>query len=159
MARNGVQFNMWLSQEEKAKIQEKANKAGISMSEYIRRCALSRKIPQYGDVAVLREISAELGKIGSNLNQIAHHLNAGGSVYSVYYDLQEVIKDWNDMRFRMLKQVEDVCCGKYHYRYYSAAVEYLTCKFDEHTMKPLEDTKGRMIMRDNFLYRGYQLRG
>ena len=42
--------------------------------------------------------------------------NAGGSVYSVYYDLQEVIKDWNDMRFRMLKQVEDVCCGKYHYR-------------------------------------------
>ena len=40
-------------------------------------------------------------------------------------------------------------------RYYSAAVEYLTCKFDEHTMKPLEDTKGRMIMRDNFLYRGY----
>jgi predicted DNA-binding protein len=116
MARNGVQFNMWLSQEEKAKIQEKANKAGISMSEYIRRCALGRKIPQYGDVAVLREISAELGKIGSNLNQIAHHLNAGGSVYSVYYDLQEVIKDWNDMRFRMLKQVEDVCCGKYHHR-------------------------------------------
>ena len=91
MARNGVQFNMWLSEEEKARIQEKANKAGISMSEYIRRCALSRKIPQYGDVAVLREISAELGKIGSNLNQIAHHLNAGGSVYSVYYDLQEVI--------------------------------------------------------------------
>lgn len=44
-------------------------------------------------------------------------------------------------------------------RYYSAAVEYLTCNFDEHTMKPLEDTKGRMIMRDNFLYRGYQLRG
>lgn len=116
MARNGVQFNMWLSQEEKVKIQEKANKAGISMSEYIRRCALGRKIPQYGDVAVLREISAELGKIGSNLNQIAHHLNAGGSVYSVYYDLQEVIKDWNDMRFRMLKQVEDVCCGKYHHR-------------------------------------------
>lgn len=86
------------------------------MSEYIRRCALGRKIPQYGDVAVLRDISAELGKIGSNLNQIAHHLNAGGSVYSVYYDLQEVIKDWNDMHFRILKQVEDVCCGKYHYR-------------------------------------------
>ena len=36
MARNGVQFNMWLSEEEKARIQEKANKAGISMSEYIR---------------------------------------------------------------------------------------------------------------------------
>ena len=28
MARNGVQFNMWLSQEEKAKIQEKANRFG-----------------------------------------------------------------------------------------------------------------------------------
>ena len=39
-------------------------------------------------------------------------------------------------------------------RYYSAAVEYFTCKFDEHTMKPLEDAKGRMIMRDNFLIEG-----
>ena len=39
-------------------------------------------------------------------------------------------------------------------RYYSAAVEYLTCKFDEHTMKPLVDDKGRMIMRDNFLIEG-----
>ena len=39
-------------------------------------------------------------------------------------------------------------------RYYSAAVEYLACKFDEHTMKPLVDTKGRMIMRDNFLIEG-----
>ena len=39
-------------------------------------------------------------------------------------------------------------------RYYSAAVEYLTCKFDEHTMKPLENSKGRMIMRDNFLIEG-----
>lgn len=39
-------------------------------------------------------------------------------------------------------------------RYYSAAVEYLACKFDEHTMKPLEDAKGRMIMRDNFLIEG-----
>lgn len=39
-------------------------------------------------------------------------------------------------------------------RYYSAAVEYLTCKFDENTMKPLEDAKGRMITRDNFLIEG-----
>lgn len=39
-------------------------------------------------------------------------------------------------------------------RYYSAAVEYFACKFDEHTMKPLVDTKGRMIMRDNFLIEG-----
>lgn len=39
-------------------------------------------------------------------------------------------------------------------RYYSAAVEYLTCKFDEHTMKPLEDAKGRIMMRENFLIEG-----
>ena len=39
-------------------------------------------------------------------------------------------------------------------RYYSAAVEYLTCKFDEHTMKPLVDAKGRIIMRDDFLIEG-----
>lgn len=39
-------------------------------------------------------------------------------------------------------------------RYYSAAVEYLTCKFDEHTMKPLVDAEGRTMMRDNFLIEG-----
>ena len=39
-------------------------------------------------------------------------------------------------------------------RYYSAAVEYLTCKFDENTMKPLVDAKGRIMMRDNFLIEG-----
>lgn len=39
-------------------------------------------------------------------------------------------------------------------RYYSAAVEYLTCKFDEHTMKPLVDAKERMMMRDNYLIEG-----
>lgn len=116
MARNGVQFNMWLSEEEKARIQEKANKAGISMSEYIRRCALSRKIPQYGDVAVLREISAELGKNWFQFESDSTSSECRRQCLSVYYDLQEVIKDWNDMRFRMLKQVEDVCCGKYHYR-------------------------------------------
>ena len=39
-------------------------------------------------------------------------------------------------------------------RYYSAAVEYLTCKFDEHTMKPLVDDKGRIMLRDSFLIEG-----
>lgn len=39
-------------------------------------------------------------------------------------------------------------------RYYSAAVEYLTCKFDEYTMKPLVDDKGRIMMRDSFLIEG-----
>ncbi len=79
------------------------------------RCALGRKIPQYGDVAVLRKFRLSLVRLVQSKSD-THHLNAGGSVYSVYYDLQEVIKDWNDMRFRMLKQVEDVCCGKYHHR-------------------------------------------
>ena len=109
-------MSLRISAEDKEQIEEKERKNGLTTSEYIRRCALGRKLPCYGDTSLLKEYSMQLGKIGSNLNQIAHHLNAGGSVYSVYYDLQEVIKDWNDMRFRMLKQVEDVCCGKYHHR-------------------------------------------
>lgn len=31
-------------------------------------------------------------------------------------DLLTLDDIYNIMRFRMLKQVEDVCCGKYHYR-------------------------------------------
>ena len=36
-------------------------------------------------------------------------------------------------------------------RFYSDAVEYLTCKFDEYTNKPILDEKGRVQERDSYL--------
>lgn len=39
-------------------------------------------------------------------------------------------------------------------RFYSDAVEYLTCKFDEYTNKPILDEKGRVQERDSYLIEG-----
>ena len=75
---NMVLMSMRISAEDKEQIEEKARKTGLSTSEYIRRCALGRKLPCYGDTGLLKEYSVQLGKIGSNLNQIAKHLNGGG---------------------------------------------------------------------------------
>lgn len=39
-------------------------------------------------------------------------------------------------------------------RFYSSAVEYLTCQFDEYTNKPVLDEKGRIKERENYLITG-----
>lgn len=39
-------------------------------------------------------------------------------------------------------------------RFYSDAVEYLTCKFDDYTNKPILDEKGRIQERDSYLIEG-----
>lgn len=39
-------------------------------------------------------------------------------------------------------------------RFYSSAVEYLTCQFDEYTNKPILDEKGRIQERENYLISG-----
>ncbi|MBQ8260938.1 MAG: relaxase/mobilization nuclease domain-containing protein [Lachnospiraceae bacterium] len=39
-------------------------------------------------------------------------------------------------------------------RFYSDAVEYLTCQFDEYTNKPVLDEKGRIMERENYLIAG-----
>ena len=79
---NKVLMSLRISAEDKEQIEEKARKTGLTTSEYIRRCALGRKLPCYGDTSLLKEYSMQLGKIGSNLNQIAKHLNSGVSYYS-----------------------------------------------------------------------------
>ena len=55
----------------------------ISRSEYLRKLLLEKKINHQIEVVAdmndLRKLVSEYGKIGSNLNQIAKHLNSGGS--------------------------------------------------------------------------------
>jgi len=66
---------------EYAALTEKAQEAALSVNACIRACALgtsgprARRAPHVNAVA-LGEATAELNKVGSNLNQIAHALNA-----------------------------------------------------------------------------------
>jgi hypothetical protein len=65
-------------------IDENARTAGMSRGSYLRACALgspgprARRAPHINAEA-LAYATAALNKVGSNLNQIAHVLNAGGS--------------------------------------------------------------------------------
>ena len=105
-------INIKARAEDKELIEEKARKTGLTTSEYMRRCALGRKLPCYGDTGLLREYSMQFGKIGSNLNQIAKHLNGGGDFYSIYYEVKETIREVIDLKFKILPALEDVACGK-----------------------------------------------
>ena len=71
-----------LSDEEHAAISALADKSGLSPGALIRQTLLhiaphtSMRRPSV-DTKLLAKVLAELGKIGSNINQIAYHLNAG----------------------------------------------------------------------------------
>ena len=85
-----------------------ANAAGISHGEYIRRQLTKGKVvvrKEYiADVPQLRALIAEFGKIGSNLNQIAHYYNGGGSRSREMFDrTQQAISELYAMKYEVEK--------------------------------------------------------
>ena len=71
------------TEEEKDRIMKKVDASDLSISEYLRRCALEKQI-----VAVngLDDVARELRAIGNNLNQITRAVNSG---YIQAVNLQE----------------------------------------------------------------------
>ena len=71
------------TEEEKERIMKKVDASDLSISEYLRRCALDKQI-----VAVngLDDVARELRAIGNNLNQITRAVNSG---YIQAINLQE----------------------------------------------------------------------
>ena len=63
-------------------IKENAENAGMSVSEFNRSSCLGKKViirkSTIVEMPEIREIKANLGKIGSNINQIAKYFNQGG---------------------------------------------------------------------------------
>lgn len=82
-----------------------AGRANVSRSEYLRNLLLNKKMtPKYEvvvDIEDIKKLTAEYGKIGSNLNQIAKHFNSGGEyslsmqddLYQCIYELSKLKKD------------------------------------------------------------------
>lgn len=66
-----------VTEEEKAEIAAKAKAVG-GVSALFRSALLGYKLPKSKvDTKAVSQVLAELGKIGSNVNQIAKHLNSG----------------------------------------------------------------------------------
>jgi hypothetical protein len=76
---------------ELSRLERRANKANMTLSRYCREQALEREVRE-ADKAVLSyllEQKNNLGKIGSNINQIAHALNANRMSYVTAEKLME----------------------------------------------------------------------
>lgn len=80
-----------VSIEDKSRIEAKAAKAGLPVSTYIRRVAVTGKVTVANELGASRmdaQTLSELSRLGNNINQIAYQLNAGKAVASHFEDLQ-----------------------------------------------------------------------
>jgi len=75
--RRNVLLQSWLTPVEAQTVRRKAADAGVSVSEFMRSALFRYKPRPRTNTDALSKLGGEMGKIGSNLNQIAHHLNAG----------------------------------------------------------------------------------
>ena len=105
-----------MTDDEYADFTERARFCGISQSEFIRQAIENSVIKPIITVSPINEnllsavgtLTAQLGKIGGNLNQIARYLNEQGAPYnSLYSDVQSAISDFADLKFEILKKVGD----------------------------------------------------
>jgi Bacterial mobilisation protein (MobC) len=87
-------------------VQLAANRHALSPGQYLRACALHDAAPALpiprarrpppADAGLLAEIAAHLGRIGGNLNQIAHVANRG--LESAKNELDTIERDLRAMR-------------------------------------------------------------
>lgn len=74
-------FSVRVTEPELAQLQAKARRTGLSLSRYVVESGLrSAPPPSAQERAVLQRAIFHAKKIGTNLNQIAHQLNADGVV-------------------------------------------------------------------------------
>ena len=105
-----------MTEEEYADFTERAKICGISQSEFIRRAIDDAVIKPIITVSPINEkllsavglLTAQLGKIGGNLNQIARFLNEHGAPYnSLSGEVRAAIADLADLKFEILQKVGD----------------------------------------------------
>lgn len=77
LERRDVRLNLRLTPAERIAIDMAAAKAGFAPSEYARKQALQGRITVRQGKTLSPELFTQLVRIGTNLNQIAHRLNAG----------------------------------------------------------------------------------
>src|SRR5699024_6880431 len=95
-----------MNEEEWKLFNSQAQKLGLSQSEFIRQAVFTAKVevtirPVY-DSAVLDQIAAEYGKIGSNINQISRHLNEGNPFTAqLQKNLNHCLADLSQLKRKM----------------------------------------------------------
>ena len=83
-----------------------AKAANLSAAELIRQMVFKGKVnvkqEVVAEVPMLKKLIADFGKIGSNLNQIAHHYNGGGvRSREMYERTQRAISELYAMKYEV----------------------------------------------------------
>ena len=100
-----IQVKFYVTEEEKALIEQKMKLVPTgNMEAYLRKMAIDGYIIQI-DHSDIKAMTAEIQKIGVNVNQIAKRVNATGSVYQE--DIEEIKgvlnEIWRLQRLNLLK--------------------------------------------------------
>jgi hypothetical protein len=97
-------FTVRLSPQEAATVRQKAQAHGQTIGALLRSSLLHVRLhPSRIDLQAVARLLAQLGKIGSNINQIAHHLNAGRPGDRIEGSLEEALRDLGELRIVCLQ--------------------------------------------------------
>lgn len=85
-----TRFGVFLTDEERLQIKQRAKAARMSMSHYLIQCALrSDSGVTFAELEAfldeLREFRNQIIKVGTNLNQVAHHANSVSEIPVDFY--------------------------------------------------------------------------
>ena len=89
-----------------------AEQADMSISEYMRKQIMegqvNTKFEVVADVKEIKKLIGELGKIGSNLNQIARYFNQGGIISSeMRTEIKKSLRDIYEMKYEVMRMAGD----------------------------------------------------
>ena len=91
---------------------ERSTASNMTVSNFIRN-ALDKQnvITKYeiiADVKEIKKLIGELGKIGSNLNQIARYFNQGGVISSeMRTEIKKSLRDIYEMKYEVMRMAGD----------------------------------------------------
>ena len=80
----------------------------MTVSDFIRNALVNQKViityEITADVPEIKKLISELGKIGSNLNQIARYFNQGGILSSeMRNEIRKSLRDIYEMKYKVMK--------------------------------------------------------
>ena len=93
-------------------IENTAEQADMNISEYMRKQIMegqvNTKFEIVADVKEIKKLIGELGKIGSNLNQIARYFNQGGIISSeMRKEIKKSLRDIYEMKYEVMRMAGD----------------------------------------------------
>ena len=93
-------------------IENAAEQAEMNISEYMRTQTMEGQVNArfeiVADVAEIKKLIGEFGKIGSNLNQIARYFNQGGIISTeMKNEIRKSLRDIYEMKYEVVKMAGD----------------------------------------------------